>query len=88
MPVAGLAAWIAANSVVATTPTKFPRCTTSTNPGTARARVIDSGVIDTKLALRPLGRTTRPCSMPGTFTSWMKLNRAVTLSGRSARATG
>jgi hypothetical protein len=33
------------------------------------------------------GRTTRPCSMPGTRTFCMKVNRPVTLAGMSRRAT-
>ncbi len=63
MPVAGAAARAAAHSVSATTATKLPICTICRNPGIdwACARLL----IWLNEALRPDGRMTRACSIPG-----------------------
>jgi hypothetical protein len=39
----------------------------------------------TSVALIDGGRTTRPCSMPATFTSWMYVNRPFSFEGTSGR---
>src|ERR1700720_4116935 len=65
------AAWIAAHSVFATTPTKLPSCTTFTTPATEE---IEPSSTLSGLVLARAGRTTRPCSMPGTRTSAVYVN--------------
>src|SRR4029079_9676189 len=78
------AARIAAHSVCATTPRKLPFCTTRTMPGIL---AIDPSYTDVGRELTTGGRTTRPCSMPGTRTSCAYRNVAPTFDGRSKRAT-
>ena len=73
----------AASSVSATTPTKLPSRTTATTPGTPCAAASSSAV---SVAPGDGGRSTRPCSMPGSTRSWMKRGRPNTLSGMSRRA--
>src|SRR4029077_10913263 len=79
------AAWIAAHSCSATTPTKSPFTTVFTNPGTAFAEL--SSMV-TNVAPTPEGRITRPCNMPGTRTSVTYLNWPRIFGGRSARGAG
>src|SRR2546426_7698076 len=68
------AAVMAPHSVLATTPRKLPRRTTFTKPGTL---LTDASSTLCSAAPMAGGRTTRPCSMPGTRTFCMKVNRPV-----------
>src|SRR5579859_7010876 len=73
---------MASHSFGATTPTKSPLVTTC-------APVTGGSKLPMPMSFEriPVGRTTRPCSMPGTFTSCMYVNSPVTLGGMSTRGT-
>src|ERR1044071_1894114 len=79
------AATIAANWVRATTPTKLSRTTRSTKPGTRRT---DDASPPASVAPMSGGRTTRPCSIPGTRTWWTYSKPPVTRATRSSDVTG
>src|ERR671935_1144036 len=71
------AAWTASHSFLATTPRKLPSRTTRTPRGGFPWLI--------NWEPMPVGRMTRPWSIPGTRTSWMNVNCPVTLSGMSMR---
>ncbi len=79
------AACTACHGFSATTPTKFFFTTTFTSPGIPRTD--DSSTL-TRLAPTDGGRTTRPCSIPGTRTLWTNSKRPVASAGMSSRLTG
>ena len=80
-----LAACIACQGFSATTPTKFFLTTTFTTPGIPATEL--SSTLTT-VAPTAGGRTTRPCSMPGTRTLCTNSNCPVTIAGMSRRGTG
>ncbi len=78
------AAWIAAHSVCATTPTKVPSCTTLTIP---LMPAIELSSTRSGFEIVVAGLITRPCSMPGSFTSVMYVKVAASFAGSSTRFT-
>ena len=78
-PSASRAARIAPASLRATTPTKSFWTTTLTRSGIRFGKPSTL----TSFALIPGGRTTRPCSIPGTLTFWMYSCLLLTLSSMS-----
>ena len=81
------AATIAAYSSAATTATKLPWRTTCTMPGIDCTAACEAASKPMNDALRPAGRTTRACSMPGSLNSDTKPVFAVKRPGRSTRRT-
>jgi hypothetical protein len=75
---------MASYSCGATTPRKLFLRTTRT-PGICEIELSSTETIGAPKPYTdwPRGRTTRPCSMPGTRTFWMKTSVPVTMSGIS-----
>ena len=74
----------AAQKSVASTATPVGTCTTSVTPGTAFAFAASN---DFTVPPNRGGCATRAVSMPGSFTSWVKVALPVTLAGMSRRGT-
>ena len=80
-----LAICTACQGFSATTPTKFFLTTTFTKPGMPATELSSTF---TTVAPTACGRTTLPCSMPGTRTLCTNSNCPVTIAGISGRAIG
>jgi hypothetical protein len=78
------AACTACHGFSATMPMKLFLTTTRTTPAMSLTELSS-----TPMSAAPTagGLTTRPCSMPGTRTSWTYSNRPVAIAGMSTRGT-
>ncbi len=84
-----VAAWIASCSLAATTPMKSPlRSTRAPLMFLIELSSTESGLSITEYGPWPRGRTTRPCSMPGSRSWWTYGCEPDTFPGVSFRFTG